>query len=45
MSSTVVVPVVLVVLVLVLFVLPAAVVLRDLRAGRRDPSWKEDTMM
>jgi hypothetical protein len=45
LSSTVIVPVVLVLLVLVLFVLPAAVVLRDLRAGRRDPSWNEDPMI
>ena len=34
----------LLVLAVLLFVLPAAVVTRDLRAGRRDPSWNEDTM-
>jgi hypothetical protein len=31
-------------LAVILFVLPAAVVLRDLRAGRRDPSGHEGTM-
>jgi hypothetical protein len=33
----------LLVLAVLLFVLPAVVVLRDLRAERRDPSWNDDT--
>ena len=34
-----------VVLVVLLFVVPAVVILRDLRAGRPDPSWNEDAMI
>ena len=34
----------LLVLAVLLFVLPAVVILRDLRTGRPDPSWNEDTM-
>jgi hypothetical protein len=33
-----------VLLTVLLVVLPAVVVLRDLRKGRPDPSWSEDTM-
>jgi hypothetical protein len=33
----------LLVLAVLLFVLPAVVILRDLLAGRPDPSWNEDT--
>jgi hypothetical protein len=30
------------VLIVLLFVLPAVVILRDLRAGRPDPGWNKD---
>ena len=36
---------VVVALAALLFVVPALVVLRDLRAGRRDPSWNGDSAM
>ena len=32
-------------LALLLFVVPAVVILRDLRAGRSDPNWNKDTTM
>jgi len=34
-----------VLLAVLLFVVPALVILRDLRVGRSDPSWNEDTTM
>jgi len=34
-----------VLLAVLLFVLPALVILRDLREGRPDPSWNEDAKM
>jgi len=33
------------VLTVLLFVVPAVVILRDLRAGRPDPSWNGDSTM
>ncbi|HYJ76255.1 MAG TPA: hypothetical protein VEV65_11690 [Kineosporiaceae bacterium] len=36
---------VVVALAVLLFVVPALVVLRDLRTGRRDPSWNGDGAM
>ena len=43
MSWTVLSSIVLV--AVLLFVLPALVILRDLRGGRCDPTWNEDTTM